>query len=44
MRKREGSNFDSRRGSRTDVSQAKTDKSYVSFNTVIDYIHTNKRF
>ena len=39
-----GSNFDPRRGSRVDVSQAKTDNSYVSLNIVIDYIHTDKPF
>ena len=39
-----GSNFDSRRGSRVDVSQAKTQSSYVSLKTVIDYIHTDNPF
>ena len=40
----EGSNFDSRRGSKADVSQATTDNSYASLKTVIDYIHTGKPF
>ena len=37
-------NFDSRRGSRADVSQAKIDNSYVILKIVIDYIHTDNPF